>query len=214
MCIRDRHGTVEVNGVEVTDDSVLSTTLVEMKEGPKIYTGNQLDIYMNLDTILGVLDDTGKVNFTRRGDLKVNTENELTLGSGQRVAGDAGDPIILPANQTISISEEGVVYALDPQQETAEQTEIGRLMLRDASERDLVKLENGFFAVDGLPIGDFDTGPNPVSINVGVIEGSTVNAMEIMVEIMNHMRSFEMKIKLVKDLDELGASNSTLMRLA
>ena len=87
-------------------------------------------------------------------------------------------------------------------------------MLRDASERDLVKLENGFFAVDGLPIGDFDTGPNPVSINVGVIEGSTVNAMEIMVEIMNHMRSFEMKIKLVKDLDELGASNSTLMRLA
>jgi len=34
------------------------------------------------------------------------------------------------------------------------------------------------------------------------------------VEMMNHMRSFEMKIKLVKDLDELGASNSTLMRLA
>ena len=210
----EQHGTVEVDGVEVTDDSVLSTTLVEMKEGPKIYTGNPLDIYMNQDTLLGVLDDTGKVNFTRRGDLKVNTENELILGSGQRVAGDAGDPIILPANQTISISEEGVVYALDPQQETAEQTEVGRLMLRDASERELVKLENGFFAVDGLPIGDFDTGPNPVSINVGVIEGSTVNAMEIMVEIMNHMRSFEMKIKLVKDLDELGASNSTLMRLA
>ena len=203
-----------MTGVEVTDESVLSTTLVERKEGPKIYTGNPLDIYLNQDTLLGVLDDTGNVNFTRRGDLKVNTENELILGSGQRVAGDAGDPIILPANQTISISEEGVVYALDPQQETAEQTEVGRLMLRDASERELVKLENGFFAVDGLPIGDFDTGPNPVSINVGVIEGSTVNAMEIMVEIMNHMRSFEMKIKLVKDLDELGASNSTLMRLA
>ena len=50
------------------------------------------------------------MNFTRRGDLKVNTENELTLGSGQRVAGDAGDRI-LPANQTISISEEGVVCA-------------------------------------------------------------------------------------------------------
>lgn len=35
-----------------------------------------------------------------------------------------------------------------------------------------------------------------------------------MVEIMNHMRSFEMKIKLVKDFDELGKSNSTLMRIA
>ena len=87
-------------------------------------------------------------------------------------------------------------------------------MLRDASEQNLVKLENGLLAVEGLPIGDFDTGPEPVSVSVGVIEGSTVSAMEIMVEIMNHMRSFEMKIKLVKDLDELGASNSTLMRLA
>ena len=63
-------------------------------------------------------------------------------------------------------------------------------------------------AVEGLPIGDFPTGPEPVSISIGVVEGSTVSAMEIMMDIMNHMRSFEMKIKLVKDLDELGASNS------
>lgn len=63
-------------------------------------------------------------------------------------------------------------------------------------------------------MGDFETGPEPVSVSVGVIEGSTVNAMEVMVELMSHMRSFEMKIKLVKDLDELGESNSTLMRLA
>ena len=48
----EQHGTVEVDGVEVTDDSVLSTTLVEMKEGPKIYTGNPLDIYMNQDLSL------------------------------------------------------------------------------------------------------------------------------------------------------------------
>ena len=56
--------------------------------------------------------------------------------------------------------------------------------------------------------------PEPVSVSIGIVEGSTVSAMEIMVDIMNHMRSFEMKIKLVKDLDELGASNSTLMRMA
>jgi flagellar basal-body rod protein FlgF len=107
-----------------------------------------------------------------------------------------------------------VVYALDPAQEVAEQAEVARIMLRDSSEQNMVKLENGLFAVDGLPIGDFDTGPQPVSLSVGVIEGSTVSAMEIMVEITNHMRSFEMKIKLVKDLDELGESNSSLMRLA
>ena len=195
-------------------DETLGTTLVEMKEGPKIYTGNPLDVYLNNDTVLGVINDDGLVNFTRRGDLKINTENQLTLGSGKLVASDNGDAIVIPPNQVISISEEGVVYALDPAQEVAEQAEVGRIMLRDASERNLVKLENGLFAVDGLPIGDFDSGPETVSLSVGVVEGSTVSAMEIMVEIMNHMRSFEMKIKLVKDLDELGESNSSLMRLA
>ena len=195
-------------------DETLGTTLVEMKEGPKIYTGNSLDVYLNNDTVMGAINRDGAINFTRRGDLKINTEGQLTLGSGILVASDAGDPIVIPPNQVISISEEGVVYALDPAQEVAEQAEVARIMLRDSSEQNLVKLENGLFAVDGLPIGDFETGPQPVSLSVGVIEGSTVSAMEIMVEITNHMRSFEMKIKLVKDLDELGESNSSLMRLA
>ena len=204
----------QFNVTEDGTDETLGTTLVEMKEGPKIYTGNSLDVYLNNDTVLGVINDQGEVNFTRRGDLKINAENQLTLGSGKLVASDNGDPIAIPPNQVISISEEGVVYALDPAQEVAEQAEVGRLMLRDASEQNLVKLENGLFAVAGLPVGDFETGPEPVSLSVGVVEGSTVSAMEIMVEIMNHMRSFEMKIKLVKDLDELGESNSSLMRLA
>ena len=63
---------------------------------------------------MGVINDEGQVNFTERGDLKVNAENQLVLGSGKLVASDGGDPIVLPPNQIISISEEGRVYALDP----------------------------------------------------------------------------------------------------
>ena len=67
-------------------DTALSPTLVEMKEGPKIYTGNPLDLYLNNDAVMGVINDEGQVNFTRRGDLKVNAENQLVLGSGKLVA--------------------------------------------------------------------------------------------------------------------------------
>ena len=117
-------------------DETLGTTLVEMKEGPKIYTGNSLDVYLNNDTVLGAINNDGAINFTRRGDLKINTEGQLTLGSGILVASDAGDPIVIPPNQVISISEEGVVYALDPAQEVAEQAEVARIMLRDSSEQE------------------------------------------------------------------------------
>ena len=75
---------------------------------------------------MGAINDAGEINFTRRGDLKINTENQLTLGSGLLVASDVGDPIVIPPNQVISISEEGVVYALDPAQEVAEQAEVGQ----------------------------------------------------------------------------------------
>ena len=54
-----------------------------------------------------------------------------------------------------------------PAQEVAEQAEVARLMLRDVSNRNMVKLENGMLAVEGLPVGDFPTGPNVVSLSSG-----------------------------------------------
>ena len=62
-------------------------------------------------------------------------------------------------------------------------------------------------------MGDFETGPNLVSISSGQLEGSSANAMETMVQMMNGVRAFEMKMKLVKELGDLGDSNNTLMRL-
>lgn len=202
------------DGAEVADNSQLGETKVSLRPGPKIFTGNPLDLYMNDDAVMGVLHDGEEIGFTRRGDLRVDGNGFLVNGSGYTIAADNEDPIQVPLNQTISISDEGVVYALDPQQEVAEQVEIGRIMLRDASNVELTKKENGLFRAVGFPPGDFEPGPEPVSISTGIVEGSTVSAMEAMVEIMDHMRSFEMKIKLIKDFDELGESNSTLMRMA
>jgi flagellar basal body rod protein FlgF len=38
--------------------------------------------------------------------------------------------------------------------------------------------------------------------------------MDVMVDMVNGTRSFEMKMKLIKELSDLGDSNNTLMRLA
>ena len=46
---------------------------------------------------MGVINDEGQVNFTRRGDLKVNAENQLVLGSGKLVASDARRPYRIAA---------------------------------------------------------------------------------------------------------------------
>ena len=187
--------------------------VVNLAPGSRIATGNALDIFMNDKTLLGVQNEDAQVAFTRRGDIRVNQNGELALVTGQLVLDDGGAAIVPPADQILSISDEGVVYAVDPEQEVAEPQEVARLMLRDASGVSMEKMKDGLFKVLGLPAGDFETGPNPVSISSGQLEGSAANAMETMVKMMNGVRSFEMKMKLVKELGDLGDSNNTLMRL-
>ena len=187
--------------------------VVNLAPGSRIATGNALDIFMNDKTLLGVQNEDAQVAFTRRGDIRVNQNGELALVTGQLVLDDGGAAIVPAADQILSISDEGVVYAVDPEQEVVEPQEVARLMLRDASGVSMEKMEDGLFKVLGQPAGDFETGPNPVSISSGQLEGSAANAMETMVKMMNGVRSFEMKMKLVKELGDLGDSNNTLMRL-
>ena len=190
------------------------TGLVNMTPGSRIATGNATDIYMNDQTVLGVQNEEGQTAFTRRGDIRINQNGELALVTGQLVLNDGGAPIVPPEGQLLNISDEGVIYAIDPEQEVAEPQEIDRLMLRDSSEVQLEKMTDGLFKVAGQPAGDFESGPNLVSISSGQLEGSSANAMETLVEMMNGVRAFEMKMKLVKELGDLGDSNNTLMRLS
>jgi flagellar basal-body rod protein FlgF len=191
-----------------------SSGLVNLTPGSRIATGNPMDIFMNAATVLGVRNDEGVVAFTRRGDIRVNQNGELSLVTGQVVLDDGGAAIVPPQDQLLSISDEGVVYAVDPEQEVAEPQEVARLMLRDASETPLEKMKDGLLKVQGQPPADFESGPEQVSISSGQLEGSAANAMETMVKMMNGVRSFEMKMKLVKELGDLGDSNNTLMRLS
>jgi len=87
-------------------------------------------------------------------------------------------------------------------------------LLRDSSEVSLEKMEDGLFKVLGQAPGDFLSGAEGVSVSSGQLEGSSANAMDVMVDMIAGTRAFEMKMKLVKELGDLGDSNNTLMRLA
>ena len=186
--------------------------VVNLAPGSRIATGNALDIYMNGATVLGVQNSDGQVAFTRRGDIRLNQDGELALVTGQVVMGDGGAPVV-PAKIKFWYLMKAWLCR-DPAQEVAEPQEVGRLMLRDASATFLEKMQDGLLKVRGQAAGDFASGPVAVSVSSGQLEGSSANAMETMVQMMNGVRSFEMKMKLVKELGDLGDSNNTLMRLS
>ena len=187
---------------------------VDLTPGSRIATGNDMDIFMNGSTVLGVSNEQGQTAFTRRGDIRPNQNGELAPTTGQLVLNDGSAPIVVPIDQILTISDEGVVYGMDPNDETGATAEVARIMLRDSSATPLEKMKDGLFKAIGQPPGDFETGPEEVSVSSGQLEGSSSNAMDVMVDMINGTRAFEMKMKLVKELGDLGDSNNTLMRLA
>jgi flagellar basal-body rod protein FlgF len=188
---------------------------VRLEPAPLIVTGRDLDIALNHKTVLGVQSATGQLAFTRRGDLRVNAQGTLETGSGHVVMSEDGGPITVPPGFRLNFTADGVLYASDPNQPAPVQEQpIGRLMLRDASQIQLIKREDGLFRVEGQGIGtDFANGPEPVSLTPQALEGSSVNPMATMVKLIEQSRSFEHQVRMVKEAKSNDESGASMMRV-
>lgn len=189
--------------------------MIQLTPGPVMATGRPLDVAIGGRAVLGVQADNGQQAYTRRGDLRVNAQGQMETGAGHLVLGQDG-PIAIPPGFEVNINSDGSVYATDPAQAGVQAPVlIGQLMLKDATNVDLARREDGLFKVAGQPDGaDFENGPNlPVLIS-GALEGSNVNAMEAMTRLIDHSRSFEMQIRIIKETKGIDESGAAMMRSA
>ena len=184
---------------------------IQLKPGPLIATGRDLDIHLNDHTVLGVQAPNGETAFTRRGDLQVSVDGVLQTGNGHPVMGDGNTPISVPPDLKVTISDDGGVYVTNPSQPGIQNAElVATLMLRDASQTPLTRREDGLFKAHDKPSGsDFASGPLKVSVMSQALEGSNVNPQEAMVKLIEQARMFEQQVRMVKsshDNDQAGAS--------
>ena len=185
---------------------------VSLEPGHLMATGNKMDIALQEQAVMGIQAKDGTLAFTRRGDLRVNAQGTLETGSGQVVRGDGG-PIVVPPGFNVSINTDGTVYAADPNQPTAQPALIGQILLRDASERPMVRRNDGLFAPQGLPPGaDFASGPQQPTLTPNALEGSNVNAIYAMTRMIDHSRSFEAQVNAIKQAKSLDESGSTMLK--
>ena len=187
---------------------------VDMTPGARIVTQNPLDIYVEGEGVLGVFNRNGELAFTRRGDLRINAEGILQNGSGFTVADDAGGEIQFDPGLIHRISTEGVIYASDPEEEIAEEVEVGRLLLRNAEGVELEKMEDGLFKVLGADgPGDFAGADEPVQVTSHGLEGSSVKSYDVLTRMIEIERAFEMKIRVIKELGDLSETSQSLMQV-
>ena len=181
-----------------------------MTAGAMTPTGRALDVALQGDALLTVQAADGTEAYTRRGDLSVSPNGLLVNGEGYAVMNDGG-PISIPPGSDVSIAEDGAVMVRDAANPEAPPQQIDRLKLANWRGTDIAKGLDGLFRVTGggvLP-ADADARLAPATL-----EQSNVRPSEVLIEMVEAQRLYDMRTKLVATAKELDEGSASLMRLS
>jgi flagellar basal body rod protein FlgG len=170
-------------------DVTISRMAVDFTQGPVSETGNELDIALSGEGFLSADTDKG-VRYTRRGTMQIDPQGRLAIG-GSPLRSVGGGHITIPDQAFVSIEEDGAVFADDEL--------VGQIELVTFKNKDGLKpVGGGFFQGNGAQADE------QTEILQGFVEGSNVNAVHGMTELIRTTRIFEASQKAIeahKDMD-------------
>jgi flagellar basal-body rod protein FlgF len=173
--------------------AVESTTGADMSPGVIQQTGRDLDVAVQGNGWFAVQSADGRESYTRNGHFVVNEQGQLATTSGQLVLGEAG-PISVPIDQQISIADEGTITATPLSGSKNNAIVLGRLKLVNPESNLIQRGPDGAFRLRNGQDADADPA---VRIASGYLEGSNVNAVDQLVQMISAARQFESNLKLI-----------------
>lgn len=182
-------------------------------QGQLVPTNNPLDLALNGSGFMEVLTPQG-VRFTRRGNFSLSKDGELVTDQGYKVLSSLEVPaeelrgpassglpspeeriIRLPHNQAVTFSREGEILTRDGS--------MGKISVVEFSDTQALRKEG-----NSLFINPSEDNARRVEIkttvNQGFIEGSNVNAVEEMSELIKAHRHFESIQKAINAYDSIN----------
>ncbi|QWC91317.1 flagellar basal-body rod protein FlgF [Cupriavidus metallidurans] len=178
--------------------TLASTPGADMKAGPLSYTGRNLDVALQGNGWLAVQMPDGTEAYTRAGSLQVSPDGQLQTSLGLPVMGDGG-PIGIPPGSTVSIGTDGTVTARGPGEAANGLAQVGKLRVVTPPPEGLARGDDGYFRLRP-GVDPLQQDPN-VRVISGALEGSNVNPVESMVEMIANARRFEMQMKMITGAD-------------
>ncbi|GAB6042533.1 flagellar basal-body rod protein FlgF [Endothiovibrio diazotrophicus] len=181
----------------------------DLTGGPLQTTGRQLDMAINGDTgWFAVQTPEGGEAYTRRGDLRVTSSGQLVTGDGYPLLGDDG-PLVLPPFDKLDIGDDGTVTIQPLGQGPENLAIVGRVKLVSP---DMQQLDKGLDGLMHLPEGQVAQPDASIRLISGAVEGSNVNAVEAMVNMLELARHYEMQVKMMKTADETEQASEKLLQ--
>ena len=181
-----------------------------MEQGVLSETGRALDVALTGEALLGVQAENGDEAYTRRGDLSLTPTGLLVNGEGRPVLGEGG-PISVPPGSQVSIAPDGGLLVRDAAAPDAPLQQIDKLKLASPAGSKIAKGLDGLFRVEGG--GVLPTDPE-ARLTSGALEQSNVRPSQVLVEMIEAQRLYDMRTKLIATAKELDEGGAALMRLS
>jgi flagellar basal-body rod protein FlgF len=165
-------------------------TYTTMDQGPIRETGHKLDVALSGNGLLRVQTDKG-TNYTRAGNLTLNSDKILVTQDGWPVLGKRG-PIKLENPASLRIEENGQVFDGDNQVDKLD-------VVQFPADIALKKTQNGYFepaVKDAQPVP-----AQNCTVRQGSLEGANFNPVEEMVKMVETTRNFEAYQKTITTFD-------------
>lgn len=179
--------------------------------GPLMQTGNNLDIAIKGDGWIAVQAEDGTEAYTRAGDLNIDINGQLRTGKGLPVLGNGG-PIVLPPSAKIEIGADGTISVLPLGSDAVGLAQVDRIRLVNPDGGDLEKGEDGLIHLkNGAAPPDFDAS---IQVEPGFLEGSNVNAVSALTDILSLSRQYELQVKLMSKAEEISQSTARLLQFS
>ncbi len=195
-------GTVSPTGVQLGNGTRVVGTQKVFTTGSITTTSQALDVAITGAGFLQVQRPDGETAYTRAGQLQVNAQGRVVNAQGLPLLPE----ITVPANATsITISETGLVTATVSG--ATAPTEIGQIGLAGfINPAGLLALGDNLYqetAASGTPT-EGNPGDNGLGkLKQGALEGSNVQVVEEMVDMIAAQRTYEMNTKVLSAADNM-----------
>jgi len=180
-------------------------------QGPLANTANPLDLAINGRGWFQIVGPSGETLYTRAGSFNKSPTGQLVTGDGYAV-----DPAITFPDDTLDIvvNDSGEVYAKVASQSAPQL--LGQLSLVNfADDAGLSPLGNNLYretAASGQPISGVPADPGFGKLSQGYLEGSNVDPVKEITDLISAQRAYEMNSKVIQAADEMFATVSKGMR--
>ena len=201
-------GTTTPGALEVGLGVRIAGTQRMQTQGSLQQTGNPLDVAIEGNGFFQITLPTGETAYTRDGTFKLDAEGQLVNSEGFLV----GEGFTVPPGAQVTIAGDGTISAKvagDPQPQA-----IGQLQIATFTNPAGLEAAGHNLLKASAASGEAIIGPPGVdgagSVEQGFIEGSNVEVVTEMIDLISGQRAYEVNSRVIKAADEMLGQTAAL----